>query len=100
MKVDYTRPTYGTTGSYAVDTTNPRSSTQVSTGTPASDSLSISGDVGLAKRAMEAISQSSGNRPEAVARGKALVESGKAGTDVEAISDALISRLLESWRMD
>jgi hypothetical protein len=49
---------------------------------------------------MEAISQSSGNRPEAVARGKALVESGKAGTDIEAISDALIARLLESWRMD
>jgi len=97
MKVDNTRPAYGTTGTYGVDTANPRSSAQVSTGAPASDTLSFSGDVELAERAMAAASASSDIRPEAVARGKELL---KSPVDVEALSDAMISRMLEAWRME
>jgi len=95
MKVDYTRPAYGTSGTYGADLAARKSGTQVSTGTPASDSLSISGDVGLATRAMAAASAAPDIRPDAVARGQALLEK---GVDTAALSDAMISGLLESWR--
>lgn len=97
MKVDYTRPAYGTSGTYGLDSSNPRSSSQVSTGTPTSDSLSISGDVELAKRAMSAAASSPDVRPEAVARGKAALAN---GVDVKQVSEEMISRLLESWRIE
>jgi len=97
MKVDYTRPAYGTSGTYGADASAPRSSNQVSTGTPTSDSLSISGDVELVKRAMVAASSSSDIRPEAVARGKAAIQK---GVDVEALSEQMISHLTESWRIE
>ena len=97
MKVDNTRPAYGTTGTYGVDSSAHRSGHQVSTGTPTSDTLSISGDVELAARAMAAATTTSDIRPAAVARGKAAI--GR-GVDVDALSDAMISRLLESWRME
>ena len=100
MKVDYTRPAYGTSGTYGSDLTTPRTSTQVASSPSGADTLSISGDVALAKRALIAAQATSDTRPDAVARGKALVESGNAGVDLEELSDALISRLLESWRME
>lgn len=97
MKVDNTRPAYGTSGIYGVDSSAPRSGNQVSTGTPASDTLSISGDVELAARAMAAAKTSSDIRPDAVARGKAAIAK---GVDVDALSDAMVSNLLETWRME
>jgi hypothetical protein len=100
MKVDLTRTAFGTTGTYGVDASSPRSSAQVSAGTPASDTLSISGDAGLAERALAAVKASPAIRPEAVARGKQLIQSGAAGADLEALSDSLISRMLESWPME
>lgn len=100
MKVDYTRPAYGTSATYGTELSTPRTSTQVASSASGEDTLSISGDVAFAKRALTAVNDSPDVRPEAVARGKALVESGAAGMDLEALSDALISRLLESWRME
>jgi anti-sigma28 factor (negative regulator of flagellin synthesis) len=100
MKVDHSQPPYGTSGSFGIDANGPRANAQVATGTPASDTLSISGDVELAERAMAAAKSSLDIRPDAVARGKALIESGRAGADAEAIADAMIDRLLDSWRMD
>ena len=97
MNVDNSRPAYGTSGTYAVDASAPRAGNQVSTGTPAADTLSISGDVELAARAMAAAKASSDIRPEAVARGKAAVAK---GVDVDALSDAMVSNLFESWRME
>ncbi len=100
MKVDNTRTAFGASGTYGVDGPNPRSSSaRVPAGTPASDTLSLSGDVGLAERALAAVKTSPAIRPDAVARGKQLIQSGAAGADLEALSDALISQLLESWPM-
>ncbi len=97
MKVDNSRPAYGTAGPYGVDTPAARSSTQASTGSPASDTLSISGDVELAARAMAAAKDAPDIRPEAVARGKALLAK---GVDVEALSDAMLTRFLEWGQME
>jgi hypothetical protein len=96
MKVDHTRPAYGTQGTYGVDASAPRSGNQVATGTP-SDTLNISGDVELAARAMAAAAATPDIRPEAVARGRAAIAK---GVDVDALSDAMVSHLLESWRME
>ncbi len=96
MKVDTTRQAYGTQGTYGVEHSTSRPGGQVSTGTQ-SDSLSISGDVELATQAMAAASTSPGIRPEAVARGKELI---KNGVDVEALSDAMITRALDAWRTE
>jgi hypothetical protein len=97
MKVDTTRPAYGTQGTYGVEHSTPRPGGQVSTGTPSADSLSFSGDVELAKQAMAAASASPAIRPDAVARGRELIRN---GVDVEALSDAMITRALGAWRTE
>ena len=95
MKVDYTRPTYGTTGTYGVDSSTTRPASAPTT-SAASDSVSISGDMGLAERALSAAKNSPAIRPEAVERGRARLAQ---GIDVEALSDAMVSHLLESWKI-
>ena len=91
MKVDYTRPAVGT---YGVDVKASRAGAQGSSAR-GQDSATLSGDVALVSKALAAATAEPGIRPEAVARGKAIVESNQP-LDVEALSDALIDRLLES----
>lgn len=93
MKVDNTRPAYGTTGTYGIDGSNARSGAAASTGNTPSDAVSISSDVELAARAMAAAHNAPDVRPEAVERGKALL---KNGIDLETLSDAM----LNAWRME
>ena len=97
MKVDYTRPAYGTAGTYGADASTARSSNPVSTGASPSDTLNISGDVELAKQAMAAVSASPDIRSEAVARGKASIAR---GVDVDALADAMLTNMSESWRIE
>jgi flagellar biosynthesis anti-sigma factor FlgM len=61
-----------------------------------SDQVSVSPDAKLASAAITAAQKTPDVRPEAVARGKALLESGKLGTDVEHLADLLIDRGLDS----
>ena len=97
MKVDYTRPAYGTAGTYGVDSSTSRPSAQVSTGASSSDTVSMSGDLGLAERALSAANKTPDIRPEAVERGRALIAK---PVDVEQLSDAMVYRLLESWKTE
>ena len=94
MKVDYTRPAYGTAGTYGVDGSAAKAQgAQASSSTTDSDAVSISGDVELAAKALAAVNATPDIRPDAVARGQALL---KNGIDVEALSDAM----LNAWRME
>ena len=47
------------------------------------------------KRCMEAANDAPEVRPEAVARGKALLESGKLGSDPARLADKMIDSLLD-----
>ncbi len=60
------------------------------------DEVTVSADAQLASSAVEAAKLASDVRPDAVARGKALLESGKLGTDTNGLADALIDRMLNS----
>ena len=60
------------------------------------DKVHVSSDAQLASAAIEAAKKASDVRPEAVARGKALLKSGELGADAEHLADALIDRGLVS----
>lgn len=96
MKVDHTRPAVG---SYGVDVRTSRAGVH-GPSARSGDSAQMSGDVELARKAMAVATAEPGIRPEAVARGRALLERGEAGANADALADAMISRLLESWRME
>jgi len=61
-----------------------------------SDQVRVSADAQLASAAVTAAQKSPDVRPEAVARGKALLQSGKLGSDAERLADRLIDRGLDS----
>ena len=60
------------------------------------DQVSVSSDAQLASAAIDAAKKASDMRPEAVARGKALLESGNLGADAERLADVLIDHGLDS----
>lgn len=61
------------------------------------DGVRLSGDVRLAQEAVRAASLDHDHvRPDAVARGRALLESGSLGTDVDRLATLMIDSLLES----
>lgn len=94
MKVDYNRPAYSTSGTYGIDGSAAKTQgTQASSGMTSSDAVSISGDVELAAKALAAANATPDIRPDAVARGQALL---KNGIDLETLSDAM----LNAWRME
>lgn len=96
MKVDYTRSTYSTQGIYSTDNGSSKAGATSSTGVP-TDSLTISGDVELAARAMAAAKNSPDIRPEAVERGRALLEK---GIDVNKLADTMIESMSGSWQAE
>ena len=53
--------------------------------------------LGLAERALSAANKTPDIRPEAVERGRALIAK---PVDVEQLSDAMVYRLLESWKTE
>ncbi len=55
------------------------------------DAFTVSPELALAHKAIDSASQSMEVRPEAVARGRALLESGKLGSDAQGLADVLIS---------
>jgi flagellar biosynthesis anti-sigma factor FlgM len=70
--------------------------TAAASGPAASDRVRVSDDAKLASAAIAAAEQSPDVRPEAVARGKAVLASGKLGLDHERLADAIIDRSLDS----
>jgi hypothetical protein len=65
-------------------------------GRTGTDGVRLSGDVRLAQEAVRAASLQESVRPDAVARGRALLESGSLGTDVDRLATLMIDSLLES----
>ncbi len=61
---------------------------------PSGDAFTVSPELALANKAIDSASEPVAIRPEAVARGRALLESGKLGSDAPALADVLISRML------
>ena len=62
---------------------------------PGQDAVRLSPDLRLADQAVRAASADA-DRPDAVARGRALVASGTLGGDVERLADRMIDALLHS----
>ena len=62
---------------------------------PGSDVVCLSPALRLADQAVRAVSADA-DRPDAVARGRALVASGTLGGDVERLADRMIDALLHS----
>ena len=60
------------------------------------DTARLSGDRRLADEAVRAVAVSGDLRPEAVARARALLQSGSLGGDTEALADKIIDSLLET----
>lgn len=61
-----------------------------------SDSVRLSSDLQLANLAMKAVEEAGAIRPDAVARGRALVERGDLGNDLEGLADSIIDALANS----
>jgi flagellar biosynthesis anti-sigma factor FlgM len=64
--------------------------------THGTDQVRVSSDAQLASAAIAAAEKAPDIRPEAVARGRALLNSGKLGADAESLADKLIDRGIES----
>jgi hypothetical protein len=66
-------------------------------GAPAADRISLSASLRLVSAALqEARLDNPQIRPEAVARGRALLASGEIGTDLEALAQSIIDSLVYS----
>lgn len=59
------------------------------------DAVHVSDEARLRAEALKAAEEAPAIRPDAVARGKALLESGKLGSDPAALADRLIDAMLD-----
>jgi hypothetical protein len=65
-------------------------------GTPASDAVSLSASLRLADQAVRAAAVSDRIRPEAVAKGRALLASGALGVNVDRLAERIIDHLTQT----
>ncbi len=65
----------------------------------AGDAVAVSDEARLRSEALAAAERAPDIRPEAVARGRALLESGRLGTDHAALADRLIEAALPPERV-
>ena len=60
------------------------------------DTVSLSGELRLADEAVRAAALSGDVRPKAIARARALLQSGSLGSDTTALADKIIDSLIET----
>jgi flagellar biosynthesis anti-sigma factor FlgM len=98
MKIDNNCHNLDTTPAGKVDAARTADAKAAKAGTAAagSDQFSVSADAKLASSAIDAVSKAPDIRPEAVARGKALLAEGKLGNDPDRLADALIDSLIKN----
>jgi hypothetical protein len=94
MKIEGNRPNVDASAAAGVDGVRV-GQTSKGKGAAAGDAVTVSHDAQLAAQAIQAAGLPGGVRPEAVARGKALLASGDLGRDSARLADSLIQRLLE-----
>lgn len=96
MKIEGNRPNVDPSAAAKVDANRVASKKGKEAGRSSGDAVTVSNDVQLAQKAIDTASESFGGiRPEAVARGKALLESGTLGSDAHKLADTLIQRLID-----
>jgi flagellar biosynthesis anti-sigma factor FlgM len=95
MKIEGNRPNVDPSAAAKVDAGRVASKKGKETGSAGGDAVTVSTEVQLARKAIDTASQSFNVRPEAVARGKALLASGTLGADPHKLADTLIQRLLD-----
>jgi anti-sigma28 factor (negative regulator of flagellin synthesis) len=78
----------------SVDTARTASEPQKATTVP--DTVSLSGELRLADEAVRAAALSGDVRPKAIARARALLQSGTLGSDTQALADKIIDSLIET----
>lgn len=95
MKIEGNRPSVDATTTGQVDAARVAASKANELGAAQKgDAVTVSSDVALAQRAIDSASQPVAVRPEAVARGKALLDSGELGADAQKLADSMIQRLM------
>ena len=95
MKIEGNRPNVDPSAAAKVDAGRVASKKGKEAGRGSGDAVTVSTDVQLAQKAIDSASQSFEVRPEAVARGKALLASGTLGADAHELADTLIQRLID-----
>lgn len=97
MKIEGNRPNVDASAAGKVESARTSSSKGKDRADKANgDAVTVSPDVALAQRAIDSASEPTGVRPDAVARGKALLASGSLGNDAGKLADTLIQRLLDN----
>ena len=97
MKIEGNRPNVDSSAAGKIDAARTASSKGKDQASRANgDAVTVSPDVELAQRAIDSASQPTAVRPDAVARGKALLASGSLGTDAGQLADTLIQRMLDN----
>lgn len=94
MKIEGNRPNVDASTAAGVDGVRTNQASKGKGAAAGGDAVTVSPDVALASRAIDAASQPPAVRPDAVARGKALLASGGLGRDAAGLADALIRRII------
>jgi flagellar biosynthesis anti-sigma factor FlgM len=98
MKIEGNRPTHETDALSRADAGKGKQTSQ-NRAADKGDRVEVSGDAkqvqSLITSAVKAANDLPDVRPEAVARGKALLESGELGADANRLADAIINDLLK-----
>lgn len=94
MKIEGNRPNVDASAAAGADGVRTSRTSNGQGAAPGGDAVTVSSDVALASRAIDAASVPIAVRPDAVARGKALLASGELGRDASGLADALIRRLI------
>ncbi len=94
MKIEGNRPNVDASAAAGVDSVRTNQASKGKGTVAGGDAVTVSPDVALAARAIQAASGPLEVRPDAVARGKALLASGALGRDDGALADSLIRHLL------
>ena len=93
MKVDPREQTNGKVTAITSESVRPAAEAKT---TSRPDRVRLSDELRLADEAVRAAALSGDVRPEAVARARALFESGSLGRDLEALADKIIDSLTET----
>jgi hypothetical protein len=95
MKIEGNRPNVDPSAADRIDSVRTSGKGKDRAGKLGGDAVTVSPDVRLAQRAIDVASQPLTIRPDAVERGKALLASGKLGSDARELADTLIQRLID-----
>lgn len=95
MKIEGNRPNIDPTATTAIDTKRDLDRTRTERTAATGDQVQVSSAAQLASAAIAAATNAPAVRPEAVARARALLQSGTLGADANKLADSLIDRTID-----